>query len=344
MDVPRMFSGPVQLLGRSLEAAAPRRPWIVLPSEAGLPSLFSGDLPEARYHYADFALYRADRASAPAGRLHFGHRLEPGEEPGDFAALFFPKEKALAAYFLAETARALAPGSPLFVVGPNRGGIRSARRLVEPIAGPVTGSAAARHSVLLRVRVDRSPESPDLRRRFTFSMWGREVRVVSRPGVFSHGALDPGSRFLLECLGEPAFRRALDWGCGAGAVGAALALARPEAVVDLLDSDAMAVASARETLQANGLDPGRVFPSDGFSEVRGSYDLIAANPPFHAGLRTDLAATERMLGGSARHLVEGGRLVFVANAHHDFREALHRRFPRVRELGANGRFRVMEAS
>jgi 16S rRNA (guanine1207-N2)-methyltransferase len=342
MHVARAFSGPVQLLALSLEAAAVEDMLVVGPPEPGLPDALADVLPGGRYHYFDFAAYRADRSRHAAEALTFGAHLEP-RDPAPAAAVFFPKGKERAAYVLQETARAVAPGAPVFVVGANRGGIRPGRTLVEEIVGPVEGSRAARHSVLYRTASRGTREPADHRRTCTVEAWGRTIAVVSYPGVFSHGTLDPGTRFLLDAMEPPPFQHALDWGCGSGVIGAALAKARPEAVVDLIDADALAVASARETLAANGLDPGPVGPSDGFSDVRGSYDLIVSNPPFHAGLRTELRVAERLLVDAARFLLPGGRLVFVANVHHDFRRVLGRTFEHVQVIAEDRRYRVTEA-
>jgi 16S rRNA (guanine1207-N2)-methyltransferase len=346
MRVPRTFSGPVQLLGAALEGETARRPLIALPPEPGIPALFEADFPGARFHYFDYAIHRADRKAArgETERFTFSERFAAPPDPYDLGVLFLPKGKDLIAYALGEIGEVLAPGTPFLVAGANRGGIRSSPSAVEAAIGPVAGSRVGRHSVVHRAVRSTVRCRRDESATYTARAWGRAVTVVTLPGVFSHGALDAGTRFLLETLEPPAFRRALDWGCGGGVIGAALQLARPRAVVDLVDADAMALAAARLTLAANGFDPGRVKASDGFSDVTGAYDLIAANPPFHAGIRTELAVTERMIADSARFLLPGGKLVFVANAHHDFREVLARSFGTTRVLAEDGRYRVMEAS
>ena len=180
------------------------------------------------------------------------------------------------------------------------------------------------------------------RQEFQADVAGMSFPVVTYPGTFSHRELDPGTQFLLETLDKPQFRRALDWGCGAGVIGTYLQLLRPEGVVDLVDSHAMALLSARETWALNGFAPGRIAASDGFSDVRGTFDLIITNPPFHMGVKTQLSVTERMIRESGRFLVPGGRLVLVANAFLPYAGVMRESFSSVRVLAENPSYRVFE--
>ncbi len=45
------------------------------------------------------------------------------------------------------------------------------------------------------------------------------LKVISLPGVFSHGRLDRGSALLLEHLDKLPSGHLLDFGCGAGVLG-----------------------------------------------------------------------------------------------------------------------------
>ena len=93
----------------------------------------------------------------------------------------------------------------------------------------------------------------------------------------------------------------------------------------------------------NGVAPGRIAASDGYSDVRGTFDLIVTNPPFHAGVKTELSVTERMIRESGRFLMPGGRLVLVANAFLRYPGVLRESFSEVRELAENASYRVFEA-
>ncbi|MBS7676150.1 methyltransferase, partial [Vibrio cholerae] len=80
------------------------------------------------------------------------------------------------------------------------------------------------------------------------------LKVVSLPGVFSHGRLDRGTELLLEHLDKLPSGNLLDFGCGAGVLGAAVKRRYPHNTVTMLDVDAFAAASSRLTLAANGLE------------------------------------------------------------------------------------------
>jgi len=342
-------SGPVELATRALEAAEAERVLVALPPEPGLQELWSESVPDARYVHLDYAVFRKDRellrrASDSAEELVFfgTGALKEGRFP--LGVLFAPKEKALTEYMLDWLRDRVEPSGHLLVAGENRAGIRSVKAILEEGFGPVVGHRSGRHSVLWDA--ERSPGvggSRSFRREFAVDAAGMTFRVVSYPGVFSHGELDPGTKFLLEALDQPRFRRALDWGCGSGAIGTYLQLLRPESSVDLVDSNAMALQSAEETMGLNGFAPGRIAATDGFSDVRGTFDLIVSNPPFHAGVRTQLSVTERMIRESGRFLVPGGRLVLVANAFLPYPNVLRETFSEVRVLAENPSYRVLEA-
>ena len=344
----RNVSGPVELVTKALEDKGETRVLVACPHEPGLPRLWSETARSARYVHFDYSLFRQDRellrrTSGPVEELSF---FEDGDPGGGFplGVLFAPKEKELTEYVLGWIAERLASSGRVLVAGENRAGIRSVKPLLEATVGRVTRHRSGRHSVLWEaVRSETSKPARSFRREFEAEVAGARLRVVSYPGVFSHGELDPGTKFLIETLDRPWFRRALDWGCGSGVIGTYLQLLRRESSVDLVDSHAMALQSARETLEANQLVPERVGASDGFSDVRGTFDLIVSNPPFHAGVKTELSVTERMIRESGRFLVSGGRLVLVANAFLRYPSVLRESFTEVRVLAENGSFRVFEA-
>ena len=345
----RSNSGPVELIGRAVEEASETKVLIALPPEPGLPELFSDIAPNAEYVHLDYAVYRKDRellrrAKGRAEELGF-FGVEPLADPFELAALFAPKEKELTEYLLGWLRGRVHPRGRVLVAGENRAGIRSVKRILETAFGPVIGHRSGRHSVLWEAERAEDLSAPrSFRREFEAAVAGMTFRVVSYPGVFSHGELDPGTRFLLETLDRPRFRRVLDWGCGSGVIGTYLQLLRPESSVDLVDSHAMAVRSAEETMTVNGLPPGGVGASDGFSDVRGTFDLIVSNPPFHAGIRTEMSVSERMIRESGRFLLPGGRLVLVANAFLRYADTLRESFKDVRVLAENPSYRVFEAT
>lgn len=279
---------------------------------AGLPADdLLGQLPAARgwsWHAGDQQRLQARFA----GRCTFG--VEAPEEAFDAAVLFLPKSRELTDYLLRALAARLS-GSMLYLVGEKRGGIeRAARQLAE--FGQPRKLDSARHCQLWQIRVENAPplpRLPELAERFRLELPDGPLQVVSLPGVFSHGRLDRGSALLLEHLDKLPTGRVLDFGCGAGIIGAVLKRRYPQSELLLLDVDAFAVESSRLTLAANGL-AGEVIAGDGIDAAPGELAAIVSNPPFHQGVHTHYQASETLLQRAAEHLQAGGELRLVANA------------------------------
>ncbi|TDF84595.1 class I SAM-dependent methyltransferase [Pseudomonas sp. H9] len=279
---------------------------------AGLPADdLLGKLPAAHgwcWHAGDQAAVEARFA----GRSHFG--VEAPAQRFEAAVLFLPKSRDLANYLLNALASRLA-GRELFLVGEKRGGIEGAAKQLHAFGKP-RKLDSARHCQLWQVTVEHAPEAKPLEslaERFELPLADGPLQIVSLPGVFSHGRLDRGTALLLEHLEHLPVGHVLDFGCGAGVLGATIKRRYPQSQVTLLDVDAFAVASSRLTLAANGLQ-GEVICGDGIDAAPRGLEVILSNPPFHTGVHTNYQASENLLKKSADHLKKGGELRLVANS------------------------------
>ena len=247
-----------------------------------------------------------------AGRSHFGVNVP--EREFDSAVVFLPKSKDLTDYLLNAVAARLA-GREVFLVGEKRSGIEGASKQLNPFGKP-RKLDSARHCQLWQVTVADAPQTKPLEslaQTYELPLAEGPLKVVSLPGVFSHGRLDRGSALLLEHLDKLPSGHLLDFGCGAGVLGAAVKRRYPETQVTMLDVDAFAAASSRLTLAANGLEA-EVLTGDGIDAAPMGLNAILSNPPFHTGVHTDYAATENLLRKAAKHLKNGGELRLVANS------------------------------
>ncbi|MDR0897836.1 MAG: class I SAM-dependent methyltransferase [Oscillospiraceae bacterium] len=151
-----------------------------------------------------------------------------------------------------------------------------------------------------------TPASAHAPQAFSFAYRGHALRFETDAGVFSRDAVDKGTQLLLESFPEDFTGRALDLGCGWGAVGACMAAIWPGAEILLTDVNARAAELARQNLRTNGLTA-EVFQGDGLAAVAGHFDLIALNPPIRAGK----AVVYRLFEESVARLTPGGALLVV---------------------------------
>ncbi|MEW6998218.1 methyltransferase [Colwelliaceae bacterium BS250] len=233
----------------------------------------------------------------------------------DLVIIYFPKSKKEYQFMLAMLAPTLTTDATILVVGENKGGVKSCEKLSIDFSTICNKIDSARHCALYAISFNGN-DAP-----FNFDDWysyfdinvdGVELKIASLPGVFSHGDLDNGTRLLLEHLPSHISGKVLDFGCGAGIISAFVAKKFPQSKVELLDINALALASAKKTLELNQLT-GRVFASNGLSEVKGQYQAVISNPPFHQGIKTNYQATETFLKQVKEHLSFTGTLTIVAN-------------------------------
>lgn len=245
-----------------------------------------------------------------ASRISFS--TQAPEQNFVVGVLFLPKSKELTDYLLQALA---AKVELLYLVGEKRAGVeRAAKQLAT--YGKTYKLDSARHCQLWRCDIEEKATPPDLlalAKHVELSVNGQPLVVKTLPGVFSHGRLDQGTALLLAHLEHLPQGKMLDFGCGAGVIGAVLARTYPASEIILLDVDAFAIASAQLTLEANQLKA-YVIAGSGIDDAPTELSAIVSNPPFHQGVHTSYAATEHMLKQAEKHLQKKGQLRIVANS------------------------------
>ncbi|RIP57744.1 16S rRNA (guanine(1207)-N(2))-methyltransferase RsmC [Salmonella enterica] len=254
----------------------------------------------------------------------------------DTLIYYWPKNKPEAQFQLMNILSLMPVGVDVFVVGENRSGVRSAEPMLADYA-PLNKVDSARRCGLYHGRLEKQPQ-------FSLESWWAEysidgLTIKTLPGVFSRDGLDVGSQLLLSTLTPHTKGKVLDVGCGAGVLSAALASHSPKVRLTLCDVSAPAVEAGRATLAANGLE-GELFASNVFSEVKGRFDMIISNPPFHDGMQTSLDAAQTLIRGAVRHLNSGGELRIVANAFLPYPKILDETFGFHEVIAQTGRFKV----
>ena len=291
--------------------------------------LFAGDL-------QDDLPARLDTAASRAHTQQFHHWQVLSRQMGDNARFslvatvddvadcdtliyYWPKNKPEAQFQLMNLLSLLPVGTDIFVVGENRSGVRSAEQMLADYA-PLNKVDSARRCGLYFGRLEKQPVFDADKFWGEYSVDGLTVKTL--PGVFS--------------------RDGLDVGCGAGVLSVAFARHSPKIRLTLCDVSAPAVEASRATLAANGVE-GEVFASNVFSEVKGRFDMIISNPPFHDGMQTSLDAAQTLIRGAVRHLNSGGELRIVANAFLPYPDVLDETFGFHEVIAQTGRFKVYRA-
>jgi 16S rRNA G1207 methylase RsmC len=138
---------------------------------------------------------------------------------------------------------------------------------------------------------------------------GRSMEFVSRPGTFSYGRFDSGSRAMLEVTEVHERDGILDLGCGNGAVGClAGEMTGPQGKVTFIDSSLRAIALAELNAKANGITNTRFVTATRLEGLgAGAFDVILANPPYYA--KSEI--TRLFVEGARDLLKPGGRYYLV---------------------------------
>jgi 16S rRNA (guanine1207-N2)-methyltransferase len=149
-----------------------------------------------------------------------------------------------------------------------------------------------------------------------------EVRTFhSAGGLFSKDKIAKSTRLLVDQLSPRAGDRILDYGCGYGAVGIALAGAAPDLEIQMVDSDIRAVRLAQLNVQANRARDAHVVLDHTLNRFRdGHFDLIALNPPVEEGTETIFEMVERAQS-KMRH---GAQFFMVAKANRGARSYMRK--------------------
>lgn len=187
------------------------------------------------------------------------------------------------------------------------------------------------------------PRARSQRRLIRLPFQGREFVFETDRAVFSYGAVDRGTRLLLEAIEIQPADNFLDIGCGYGIVGIVAAARAPDGQAVLTDVNERAVDLSRDNARRNGVANVEVVLGSGYSPVDGrQFDVIATNPPIRAGR----GVVEGIIEGAPDHLKPGGRFYLVARTGMGAKtlgRIVARVFGNAEEVERGGGFRVYRA-
>lgn len=264
----------------------------------------------------------------------------PQIESSDMLLLLLDKSKAQNQKILALAARKLEDGALVLCAGENNAGGKSADTLMKALGEPRKADSR-RKCTLFAVDLKTRPAVPGDEGSIVFECGGLKLTLAQDAAVFSRGKVDPGTRMLLETLGDlPAGRNALDLGCGCGVAGVLMKL-KGAASVTSTDISAAALALTMKNAKLNGAEL-KVRAADSL-DFDGKFDLIAVNPPFHQGSGFERQTALGIIKKAAGHLAPGGELRLVGNTFLGYGNYLREAFSTVDVLAKDTRFCVYGA-
>jgi 16S rRNA (guanine1207-N2)-methyltransferase len=232
--------------------------------------------------------------------------------PGRFQTVLYPVshggERALKLDMIEQAYHTLAPAGQLIVLSPyekDQFFPLALKKIYKRVHAPAAGEGA----LLL---CHRQEERRRRRHEVTFqvqSKFGRSLRFLSRPGVFSYGRFDDGARALVETMDIKPGERVLDLGCGCGTNGIFAGLAGgPEGFTVFVDSNVRAIALADFNARAQGLEHFQTIACSNVQRLpEQKFDVVLANPPYYAQQTIAQLFIER----AHDCLRSGGRLFLV---------------------------------
>lgn len=208
-------------------------------------------------------------------------------EPNFQTLIYLPHkggERELKIDMVEQAYHVLKPGGKLIVWS-----IYRADDLFPPLLKKIFGKVSDFHEDQQSIFICTRPEKDRPRRRHEISFQARigerdSCRFLSRPGTFSYGRLDNGSRALMETAELQEGQSVLDVGCGCGTNGIfASQILGESGHVTFVDSNVRATHLAEQNAQENGLSDFEVATSaqvEGFQ--REKFDVVLSNPPYYA--------------------------------------------------------------
>lgn len=244
----------------------------------------------------------------------------------DFRTVIFPSppraERELKIDMVEQAFHVLQPQGRIVVLSPHRSDDLFPK-LIKKVFGNVSITATSEGTILWGQRVgDRA------RRRHEICVQARvddgaPIRFVTRPGVFTYGQMDSGSRALLIAAEIREGDRVMDLGCGAGAVG--LAAARrvgPTGHVTFVDSNLRATTLAEFNARQSGLRHFDVVAARRLEGLPGeTYDVILTNPPYYA-----IDSITHLFVERSRELLKPGGRFYLVTKQWESVEPIVRRF------------------
>ncbi|MEY8204707.1 MAG: class I SAM-dependent methyltransferase [Bermanella sp.] len=256
--------------------------------------------------------------------------------------IYMSKAKSRLALMLDYARASLQEGGVIWLVGENKGGIKSLAKQLKGDFERIDKMTSGKHSAIVCANGPLTSKAYAINQYYSAQQNDLGLSLQALPGVFSQEKLDKGTAVLLKNLPRKVKGRVLDFGCGAGTIGAYVSLHREVEEIELLDDDILAVRSAQHNIEQNKFEFCEAYLSNGFEKIEDRYHWIISNPPFHQGIKTDYNVTENFLKEAKEHLKLSGKLLLVANEFLNYEVILREHFNGVKQIAKENGFKVLQ--
>ena len=257
-------------------------------------------------------------------------------QPFSGAFILVARQRAENDEMLAAASSHIVPGGLIIIAGAKNSGVEALAKAVAK-SGIEIGKLSKNHALVFWATAPLPLfESSELTSTETFT---------TATGGFSYGAIDEGSKFLIDNLPPKLWGSVADFGAGWGYLSAEIAARCSKvASLTLIESRYESLEAAKANL-ANITIPATFHWLDVAAEkLPGYHDWVVMNPPFHDALGNHAPELgQAFIKAAFKALKPNGQLLMVANKQLPYEKTLGIGFRGFQTVAENGRFKVILA-
>ncbi|CAL4321600.1 16S rRNA (guanine(1207)-N(2))-methyltransferase RsmC [Buchnera aphidicola] len=229
--------------------------------------------------------------------------------------------------------------SEIFVVGKNKLGINSIKKMF--------------HNIIEWVKIDYQKKCSlyygKIKKKIIFQLKKYfhqhelfNFKIMTLPGIFGYKNIDFGSMTLIDTFNKKIKGEVLDIGSGSGILSIAMKKISQNLKITLVDNNSTALICSKYNLIKNKIS-GNVYYSNIFSNVKNKFNLIISNPPTHYNNGNNLNIIYKIIKESKKFLYKKGELRIVLHSNISCKKILNKTFGNYKILIKKKHFNVYQS-